>query len=236
MIGGGAMLIRNSSGVRVTHTEVHDLNEGVAHLDCDHLVISDNTFHNMGADGIRGGGSSWVEVKGNQFSDFHRASGEHPDAIQFWTTNTKASAHDITIENNVFVRGEGTPAQGIFMADERRNLPYQNIRIAHNAMIGAMWNGIMIAHGDNVVITDNLVLGHPGMPSRIRVEFATNTELSHNETNSFHLANNGSGLSQKKNRTSPVVDPGDFGPLRRWLGSHPEVATNAIAALSAPAK
>lgn len=83
---GNAIMVRNSSNVSVTGSEVHHLGTGINHLNSDHITFADNFVHDIQSDGIRGGGSSYVTVAGNRFTDFHPQPQDHPDAIQFWTT------------------------------------------------------------------------------------------------------------------------------------------------------
>jgi polygalacturonase len=69
------LMIRASENVTVTNSEFHHLDMGVAHLDSKGLVITDSRFHHISVDGIRGGGSSDVLIKGNHFTTFLPAPG-----------------------------------------------------------------------------------------------------------------------------------------------------------------
>jgi hypothetical protein len=53
---GGGILVRTSDGVSVLNTQFHDLGVGLSHLDSSHLDFSNNTFKDIRADGIHGGG------------------------------------------------------------------------------------------------------------------------------------------------------------------------------------
>jgi len=56
--GGGGILVRTSDGVSVENSQFHNLGVGLSHLDSSHLDFSNNTFKDIRADGIHGGGSS----------------------------------------------------------------------------------------------------------------------------------------------------------------------------------
>jgi nitrous oxidase accessory protein NosD len=178
-----AILIQSSSDVSVTHSEFQQLATGIGHLDSDHLTFSGNAFHDIRMDGIRGGGSSWVTISGNTFTDFHPASGDHPDAIQFWTTNTTSSAHDIAITDNMYLRGAGSQIQGVFMGDEVGTLPFTHVLIRGNLFAGAMYNGIAVGDGQDVTVADNIVQGFTDMKSWIYLNGVTSGAISGNAAN-----------------------------------------------------
>jgi parallel beta-helix repeat protein len=154
-----AFLVRSSSNISFENSEFQQLSAGVGHLNSDHIVISGNEFHDIVVDGVRGGGSSYVTIANNDFHDFYPTPGVHPDMIQFWTTNTTRSAHDIVITGNSMMRGDGSTAQGIFIGDEVGSLPYANVKISGNLLSGTAYNGIFLGHAGNVTVTNNIVQG-----------------------------------------------------------------------------
>jgi len=230
-LGDGVGLhIRNSDGVTVSNSEFSELSHGLAHLDSTHLVISDNRFHDIRIDGVRGGGSSQVEISRNYFTDFHRQAGDHGDAVQFWTSNTTTGVRDIVVKDNVFVRGEGDVAQGIFFGNEAK-LPYENITITGNAIIGGMYNGISINTGHNVVISDNLVLGYTDMASKIRVDQSEDVIIRNNKTSHFVLQKNGDGITQIDNTITSSLPLGETNVLTKWIGARGGTASGLPAAV-----
>jgi Ca2+-binding RTX toxin-like protein len=148
-------------------------------------VIANNSFHDIRSDGVRGGGTSEIKVLNNTFTNFYPAVGDHTDAIQFWTANTTVAARDIEIAGNVFFRGSGAPIQGIFLKDEGGKLPFQNVTISNNAVIGGLYNGIAVQGGTNVKITNNLVAGLSDQKSWIRVDDSDLVVVSGNESASY---------------------------------------------------
>lgn len=168
----GPLMIRSSTNVAVTRSEITHVKHGVSILDNRNLLIRGNYFHDIRTDGLRGGGNSDVEILDNLFTNFLASGGDHPDAIQFWTTNTTTSASNIKIADNVIVRGSGAAMQGIFMRDETNSLPYRNASIERNVVIGTMYHGISVGNADALKLSDNRVTGMADQKSWISVPAA----------------------------------------------------------------
>jgi len=164
------LLIQNSRNVSVENSEFQQLQWGVTHYGSnDGLIFLDNSFHDIRAQALRGGGTSNIAVANNTFRDIYPIGEDHPDAIQFWTTDTTVAAHDILITGNSYERGAGRMAQGIFIRDEVGTLPYDRVTITNNVVSGALYNGIAIGHATNVKITENIVIGYADNRSWISV-------------------------------------------------------------------
>lgn len=229
--GSNAAMVRNSSNVSITNSDIHDLGTGINHLNSDHLNFSNNTIHNLESDGIRGGGSSYVTVSGNHFTDFFPTAADHPDAIQFWTTGTTTTTHDLTITNNVYVRGAGTQIQGIFVGNENQ-IPFENVTITGNAIIGGMYHGISLSYGDHVTVANNLVEGYSDMTSWIMLNNTTNSTEHDNQATTYAGTAN-LGLVTANDTTIAQGALGDLSTLNHWL-SLPTVATGPDPFDSAP--
>ncbi|TAJ71411.1 MAG: hypothetical protein EPO51_14055 [Phenylobacterium sp.] len=195
------VLIRDSSDISITNSEFQQLANAIGHLNVEGLVIRGNNIHDIRSDGIQGGGSSNVVIDANTFRNFFPASTDHPDAIQFFTTNSRASAHDITITDNVIMRGTGRQMQGIFLGEEVGTLPYLNVKIAGNFLAGTMYNGIYVYNGRGIVVDDNVVQGFSDMTSWISLTKVTGGALTDNAATSFQL----SGLSDVANTGSTTL-------------------------------
>ena len=218
------LMIRWSDGVSVTNSEFSNLQHGIEILDNTHLNITHNSFHDLRTDGIRGGADSNVLIAQNFFTDFHPAVGDHPDAIQFWTTNTLASAHDITITGNSVIRGSGAPVQGIFLRDQVGNLPYANIAINNNIVAGGMYNGIYVTGASGVDISKNIVVAFPDEKSWIRADSVTNLVVSSNLATSYVLPTPGYPAG---NQLIQSATDGGAAYLQFWLTTH-ELPGNLI--------
>src|SRR3546814_7621840 len=69
-----------------------------------------------------------VKVIGNSLKDFSPVSGDHADAIQFWTTGSTVASKNIEISNNLITGKSGGQMQGIFITDQSGGkLPYPNL-------------------------------------------------------------------------------------------------------------
>jgi Ca2+-binding RTX toxin-like protein len=212
---GNGVMVRTSSGVSITNSEFQQLDNGIAHLDSNNITFSHNSFHDLREDGIRGGGSSNVTVSHNTFSDFYPGPLTHGDAVQFWTTNTTASAHDITVTDNAFIRGAGGVAQGIFFRDEAGGMPFLHVTISNNLIAGGMFNGITMGRGQDVTITNNVVQGFSDMKSWIRIDNSDGVVVTGNSENTF-VTTNDTGLVMTNNTALPLASDSGVGALASW--------------------
>lgn len=211
--------IRGSTNVTVSNSEFHELGVGITHISDDGLTITGNKFHSIRMDGIDGGGSRHVVVSENYFNDFHPLASDHPDAIQFWTTGMSRSGGDITITNNVIVRGDGAAMQGVFIQDEEHDKPYYDVTVSGNLFVGTSYNGISVGHADGVSITDNQVVSLPDQPSWIHLVNITDGVLTGNQAVSFSTSSAGD-LSQDDNSVIAVAQDGGVSVLKTWLANH----------------
>ena len=149
--------VSNSTNITFTHNQFEYLGAGMVVNNNDHVTISDNSFSYLNKGGIEMGGTSDVNILDNNFTDFFTNAGGHGDVIQVYTQGSTTSAHDIDISGNVYVRGDGMAAQGIFMQDTV-NHRFDNVTIDNNVMLGGEWNGIYVwgATG-NIQINNNTV-------------------------------------------------------------------------------
>lgn len=215
--GKGGLMLRESTRVGVSRSTFHQTQHGLTILDCTDVEVLENRFHNLQTDGLRGGGNARLVIRGNDFRDFFPAPGDHPDAIQQWTTHTTRSGSDIVIEGNVIARGQGAPMQGVFLRDgKQQKLPYQRVRIAGNALMGTLYNGIMVDGGDEIEIVGNLVVGFPDQKSWIRLESVRNAVLTDNTVQLLHLKGGVAGLVERGNRIIPPARDGGRAAYAAW--------------------
>ena len=217
---GGGVYVNQSEHVTVSNSDIHHLANGLSHDGSSYVDIINNSFHDIRVDGVRGGGSSNVTIANNHFTDFYRQDGDHADAIQFWTTGTTRAAHDIVVINNVFERGAGDVAQGVFIRDESGKMPFENAVIQGNAVIGGMYNGIAVIGGKNVVISDNLVVGLSDMKSWIRIESATDVTLQNNVTSQIFTPNGKAGILETGTHIVDLISLDDANLLHGWVASN----------------
>ena len=197
----------------------------MAHLNCDHLTISGNLFHDIRVDGVHGGGSSFVAIQRNVFRDFLPLgvvgeTGDHADAVQFWTTNTTRSAHDITVSENAFIRGRGRYIEGVFLRDEVGTAPYLHVAINGNLLLGGMYNGIFVEHAVDLEVRDNLVAGYPDRQSYIDVFKIEGGRITGNSANEMRVSADPASIVSD-NLIIPRAEDQGVALLRRWRTQHP---------------
>ncbi len=112
----------NCGTVSVMNSRFDHLNRGIVNDGTSGGNFVGNVFSDMRSDGIDNTASSQVLIAGNVFCDFYPEPKDHPDAIQFWTSGQTVANHDITVRDNLIVRGLGAPMQGVFMKDETGKL------------------------------------------------------------------------------------------------------------------
>ena len=209
---GNGVIFRGATDVSITNSEVHDLGTGISHIEDDGLRISGNIVHTIESDGIRGGGSSNLEISRNLLYDFSSQPGEHPDAIQFWGTKAFPRAGPIRITDNVVVRSPGAPpqSQGIFGAGAH------DLTISGNLLLGTMFNGIAIADIQAATIEHNYVQGFKDMWSGITVRVSENVQIKDNATNAVNVIAGTKGVTQSGNDSLPQNNAVEARAFARW--------------------
>lgn len=214
--GISPLMIRLSENVTVQDSEFHHAWHGLTMLDCRAIEIRGNRFHDLRTDAIRGGGVSDLIVENNVMTDFFPEEKDHPDGIQLWSTHQTAIASNIVIRGNQVIRGKGKPTQGIFIKDTYGKLPFENVEISNNLIVGGLFNGIAIRGVKGAVIRGNQVIGFPDQKSWIRVDNGTQVFMQENSAQQYVLQN--SSVRQKDNRTSGPVRDGGLQALDLWRG------------------
>lgn len=212
----GGIMIRWSSDVIVKSSEFYNLRFGVTILDNVGINIFGNYFHDIRTDGVRGGGTSNLNISNNSFSDFYPLLEDHPDAIQLWTTNATESAYNIVISNNLITRGGGSKIQGIFLRDQGDVLPYKNVSIVGNVVVGSLYHGITVDGGERVYIDHNTVTGYGAEKSWIRFENVKGGSLADNEAQLYTLVNS-TDVIEQGNELIPSMSSLQAGLLDAWL-------------------
>lgn len=209
------ILIRSSSGVRVTGSEFQQLDHGISLTDSSDVRVDNNRMHDLRADGIVAVGTSRVQIVGNSFTDFYPVSGDHPDAIQFLTRGATARATDIVVSGNLITRGSGGVIQGVFITDQI-GLGYDRVTVTDNVVIGGMYNGIMVTKTNGLVVGGNLVVGYSDMTSWIRINDSTNAQVTDNQAMTFNLQGT-TNLTQSGNSIVAALQDNGANALAHWI-------------------
>ena len=213
----GGLMLRGDSNILIQRSYFGGFKHGLMMLDASHLLIENNEFENLQTDAIRGGGVRDSVIQANVLTDFHPKRGDHPDGIQLWSNNQKRPGRNIRILDNLIVRGSGQPVQGIFIRDTRLTMPFENLKIAGNLVIGALYNGISVGGANGAEVRENTVIPLSGQKSWIRLEQTRNAVAEKNYAGSFIFRNNKSKPVSKQNTIISANGAAFAGRISRWV-------------------
>lgn len=213
--------ILRSSDIKILNSEFQQLGRGVGVGSSHDIEISGNKLHDLQSDGIDMADVQNVKIIGNEIKNFFPAEGDHPDAIQFWTEGTTKSSENIVIANNIISRGTGAGIQGIFMKDEVGTLPYKNVTISDNILVGTGYHGIGIFHGENLKITGNELFSYPGSTGLnwVLIQNADKVVVQNNAAIQYGF-DNVTNFTNTGNTTNLAVTDGGKAALDAWMASH----------------
>jgi hypothetical protein len=172
---GNLLGLQNDTGVTVTNSTFSAGNRGMTVGESANVAVRFNSFHDLGSDGVDCTTVTGYEVAFNTFTDFWTVPGDHPDAIQCWTAGAKSPSVNINVHDNVFSRGAGNAAQGVFLTDQNEGLSpdptvFQAVQVTGNLLIGTMGNAIDVSGACNVTISGNQVDAFPGAAAWVRYD------------------------------------------------------------------
>lgn len=214
------ILVRDSGNVTVSNSRFSHMWHGLEMLNLDGFRAIGNDFSNLRTDGIRGGNSSNIEIAHNVMTDFFPAPGDHPDGIQLWALPHTTTMENISIHDNLVVRGRGASTQGIFIRDVRNNFTFRNLSIRNNLVMGGLGNGIALNSVDGAVIEGNRVINYPDRKtSWIRVDNARHIVLQGNRAPRYFITRSEVEESRNKVDNPRKIDE----PLlvSQWLDAQP---------------
>ena len=213
---------QGSTNVSVTNSEFQQLERAMTFGSSNNVTVANNNVHNIEITGVSFGQVGNVTVSGNSFSNFDPVVGvDHPDAIQFLTSGTTASSHDISITNNVIFRGTGGATQGIFLRDQVGTLPYLNVNIADNLIDGTGYGGIAVGSAHGVTVTGNVLISLNGVSDMtpLQVFDSANVTLTNNQAANYGTDGD-TGLAQSGDILNTAVADGGVAALNTWLATH----------------
>ena len=222
---GAALMLRNSSSINVARSYFTNFRHGIAMLKLEASTIEFNEFEKLQTDAIRGGGVSRTRIANNVITDFSPKEKDHPDGIQLWTARQRERAKDIVIEDNLVVRGKGEPIQGVFIRDNRLRLPFEDLRVTGNLVIGGLYNGISVGGADGVRLLENTVISRPDQKSWIRLEHTRNTYASRNSAAAYVVKNNPMPPNVRNNELTKPVGGNLSRTISAWVRSKEGFAT-----------
>jgi hypothetical protein len=199
---GSGMQVSASKQISITNSEFQEGFRGLAILQTKDVRVIGNRFHTLRSDGVDLAQVNDVLIDSNHFTDFYKQPGDHPDGIQFWTSNTTAPSTDIIVQNNQIVQRGGAPMQGIFFRDELGTFPFERVRIINNLVYQAiMPNGITVMGGRDIIVTGNSTLSPPGdkVSVWIRLENVERATMTSNVADRYVQRGNNREIRQQDN-------------------------------------
>lgn len=218
--------IRDSDNVSVTNSEFQQLGRALAIGGGDNVKVINNHVHDMRSDGFDFAQVGHVQVVDNILRDFYPVGGDHPDAIQFWTSGTKSASHDILISGNVILRGDGQGTQGIFLRDQLGTLPYERVTISDNLVVGTGYNAIRVQGAKDLTLTANeLVTFKDDYKSFLLIQGADGVVAQNNRAVSISFGDS-VNVSESGNVTTGFVKDLGLAAIKKWLEAHPTRAAH----------
>lgn len=221
----------DSEGIRVVNSEFQQLAHAVSIARSSEIVVSSNRIHNIDSDGLDFAQVSKVVVSGNVFHDFRPTDGAHPDAIQFMTARTTTPSQDVLITDNLIYRGGGEYTQGIFFGDEVGNLPFLDVTISYNTIVGTGWSAIRPTHNLGLTIVGNQLISFKGDNETLMlVQNSDRVSSSGNRGVSISIANS-TQVTQDDDGKNRVVQDQGAAVIKEWFDSHPHFAPGIATAV-----
>ena len=176
---GIGIRVQNARDITVTGNEVTGVYRGLSFEKVAGLEVSANLVHDVRSDGMTFGQLEHARIERNTVRDLHpwrhaeaEHRGDHPDLMQFWTTNSDAATRDVVIRGNLLVQravAQDERAQGLFMrnlkaeADEAsEEFFFQDMVIEGNVILTAHINALVVGETTGLAVTGNLLLQEPG--------------------------------------------------------------------------
>jgi len=149
--------------------EAREAMRGMVIGNSDRVTVKNSRFHALRSDGVNMAGVTNIVIEGNQFEDFspikatgsrqegNFVDGDHPDAIQIWTSKVRPFGRDILIRDNR-VKAD---SQGInFFGPQREG--YERVRIIGNRVNVRYPAAISLFKCTDCEIRGNHVASMPG--------------------------------------------------------------------------
>lgn len=219
--------ILESKHISVIGSEFQQLGRALAFGAGEYIKVAGNNAHDLRTDGFDFAEVGHVEITGNTLRNFRPAEGDHPDAIQFWTTGTKTASHDILISHNVIMKGEGMGTQGIFLRDQGGALPYERVTISDNLVVGTGYNAIRVNGAKDLTLLRNELVSFAGDYKTTLLIQATDGLVAHGNRAIAMSFGDSTNVVQDGNVTTDFV--GDLGAkaIQGWLRANPAADVTA---------
>jgi nitrous oxidase accessory protein NosD len=150
--------VLSSADVVIADSVFDETYRGVLSFESDRVLIRRNVILRAGVDGVAARGADDLVIEDNYIAEFLTIDpvALHPDAVQIWSKSAGRANRNVTVRRNLIRRGEGDPAQGIFMrTPELRSV---GVVIEDNVIDQSMGQGVAIENAEGAVIRRNTLL------------------------------------------------------------------------------
>lgn len=216
-LSGLSMTVRGGNNVSVLGSTFRDLANFMTFIRTTNINVLDNDFTNI-REGVRFVGTDHGFILRNRIGPFKPATGDHPDAIQFFTGGltlpTDHAAYNSTITDNLILSSGAGRAQGIFIGDEmafwKVGRGYNGLTIVNNLLIGTGWHGIALGQGaTNATISNNRLWVRTGgdtvNDNWVRLNLDMASSLTKNQAGSYQLIGQYQTSGNVTNKTPPSL-------------------------------
>ncbi|WP_299153967.1 right-handed parallel beta-helix repeat-containing protein [uncultured Tateyamaria sp.] len=173
--GGIAVAVGEASDILLDGNEITGFYRGISLEDVTGVTLSKNHIHDLRSDGIVVGEVRNLVIEQNVIRDLdpwrHEDApghGDHPDLIQFWTTNSDAASTGIVIRDNVLIQSDAagdTFAQGIFMRNPKAEQDpgstdffYSDVTIEGNVIYNSHINSLVVGETVGLTVANNILI------------------------------------------------------------------------------
>lgn len=175
---GRAIYMNRAERVTVSGNRATGVFRGFGFEKLAALEVTGNLLHDIRSDGMTFGELTDARIEANVLHALHpwrhdaaQARGDHPDLIQFWTTNSEAATRNVLIRGNLLVQrveDGGLFAQGLFMRNPKAEADaqgeaffYRDIRIEDNVIYNGHINSLVVGETLGLTVSGNLLLADP---------------------------------------------------------------------------
>lgn len=162
-----AVHVRGAAQVSFTENRFRDLKTAIYVQNSFDVIIAQNSFTYL-REGMNIASLGRGDIVGNLFHSFYPRfdKGEHPDAIQFWTSRETWGSHDISLRDNYFALGGQRMVHGIFARSEEaesnaRPIYYERFTVTGNVYYGSALHGITLSSVHGAKVSGNVIVASP---------------------------------------------------------------------------
>lgn len=153
-----------AASILIENCKFHDATRAALNQNSGGLTYNHCSIYDIRSDGFDFVGAVGVTITNNHFTDFFPdiGLGDHADAIQFWALGATADSGDVTIQNNVMIKGTGFDFQAIFINGKVDVVDgFHDFLITGNFIYNGTAHGVTINRCTDITISYNTIVFDP---------------------------------------------------------------------------